>query len=155
MRIEPFKPEHSSACLEIFESNTPRFFGREELQEFQSFLQQPNAVFLVVSIDGIIRACGGHYHNGNEGWLCWGMVHRDFHGKRVGKALLLERLRQLFADQKIGTVSIHTSQLARPFFEHFGFCRVGAPISNGFAEGIDSLTMRISREEFGKRTNQA
>jgi hypothetical protein len=150
MQIRPFKLEDSDACVEIFQSNAPDFFDHDELAEFQTFLSHPNSEFFVVVIDDAVRACGGHYKKGSEGWLCWGMVHRNLHGKRIGRELLVERLRRLFSDQAVSTVSINTSQHSRPFFEHFRFTIVGAAIPNGFGKGMDCITMALTRGAFEK-----
>ncbi len=36
--IEPYTPNDHAACLRIFDSNTPRFFTREERSAFAAFL---------------------------------------------------------------------------------------------------------------------
>lgn len=150
--IRPFKEEDTPACITIFQSNTPRFFGPDEVKEFTQFLNQPNCTFLVVTDQDNVCGCGGYYREGSEGWLCWGMVHRDLHGTGIGKKLLLERLIRLFSDPEVKTVANNTSQHARPFFEHFGFSAEGPATPNGFSEGIDAVKLVLTREEFEKRS---
>lgn len=149
--IRPFKEEDTPACITILQSNTPRFFGPDEVTEFAEFLHQPNCTFLVVTDQDKVCGCGGYYREGSEGWLCWGMVRRDLHGTGIGKKLLLERLSRLFSDTEVKTVANNTSQHARPFFEHFGFSAEGPATPNGFSEGLDAVKLVLTREQFEKR----
>jgi N-acetylglutamate synthase-like GNAT family acetyltransferase len=143
-RIRPYKPSDRSACLALFDSNTPDFFAPRERDEFAGFLDDSGATMLVLETTaGELIGCGGYYMRaeGKDGGLAWGMIHRRWHRRGAGRTLLRSRLRAL---QTAGakSVTVHTSRHSRGFFEREGFEEVRV-VPDGFASGIDMVELRL------------
>lgn len=141
----PYRPGDFQACLEVFNSNVPRFFVPEERAELASFLRElPGPYFVLRMEDREVVACGGYAvrEEAKAGDLCWGMVRRDLHGQGLGVALLRLRLDALRADPRVGHVELNTSQHTVGFYEALGFRTVGVE-SDGYAPGLDRCEMRL------------
>ena len=143
-RIRPYAPSDRVACLGLFDSNTPDFFASRERDEFGRFLDGPDATMLVLETSGgELIGCGGHYVRSESmgGGLAWGMVARSWHRRGAGRTLLCSRLAALHA-AGVRSVTVHTSQHSRGFFEREGFEEVRmAP--DGFAPGLDMVELRL------------
>jgi hypothetical protein len=61
LQILPSTPADEGACVAVCASNVPTFFAPSDLEEFRAFLHQPQGAYLVGTIDGTVRACGGYY----------------------------------------------------------------------------------------------
>lgn len=145
--IRPFTPVDTDACLAVCATNVPTFFGPTDLNDFRAFLQEPGGVYLVGTVAGTVRACGGYYvtADGVAG-LTWGMVQAEDHRRGFGTNLLRYRLERLRQDPRVGCVQLHTTPAVRGFFERFGFIPEGI-IENGYAPGLDKVTMRLTWRE--------
>jgi predicted GNAT family N-acyltransferase len=142
--FRPYSDGDKAACMDLFMSNTPRYFGVEEAEDFRKFLDAPVCDFFVVTQNDELVACGGHgYHDKKDAFvLAWGMVRADLHKHGLGKFLLAERLKRIYKDSGESLVKIETSQHSRGFFERFGFV-VTNTIENYFAPGIDRVDMEL------------
>ena len=128
-------------------SNVPTFFAPNDLEEFRAFLHQPQGAYLVGTIDGTVRACGGYYVNADGvAGLTWGMVHTDDHRRGLGTELLRYRLDRLREDPRVWCVQLHTTPAATGFFARFGFVTEGL-VKDGYAMGLDKVTMRLTWRE--------
>ena len=134
-----------AACEAIFHSNVPEFFSPDEFWDFQAFLADPRAHFLVaLDQDATVVGCGGCYVQEIIGCLCWGMVDQKLHGRAIGSYLLRERLAWLFAHPTVCEASVRTSQRSAGFFECFGFVTVNVT-PGAFGSGLDEVSMTLSR----------
>ena len=143
-RIRPYAPSDRSACLALFDSNTPDFFAPHERNEFAGFLDRSSATMLVLETSGgELVGCGGYYirAESTDGGLAWGMIARRWHRRGAGRTLLRSRLRAL-KTAGAGSVTVHTSQHSRGFFEREGFEEVRV-VLDGFAPGIDMVELRL------------
>jgi len=156
-QFRPYTIGDKDACMDIFMSNTPRYFGIEEADEFRSFLDAPTCDYFVATQNDKVVACGGHgYHSKKQAFiLAWGMVRVDLHKHGLGKFILAERLKRIYSDFGENLVQIETSQHSQGFFERFGFV-VTNTIADYFAPGIDRVDMelRLTAEQFHTLTNQ-
>lgn len=134
MNIRRYSKKDRIACLDIIKSNTPEYFGEDEIPLFEKWLiaQEEGKLahpvserefYFVLEDDGQILGCAGYLlvRNSNEIYLSWGMVHRKQHKTGLGKALLDYRFASIsekFPDRKI---SLATTQEIAPFFEKYGF----------------------------------
>ncbi len=143
--LRPYGATDHDAVREIFQSNTPQFFALSELDEFTAFLRAPQSELVVAtSADGAVVGFGAAYcRSAIEGGLAWGMVHRRWHRKGVGRALLEARIARLWA-QEMTQIRVHTSQHSAGFFRQAGFAEI-AVTSDGFGPGIDHVTMLLQR----------
>jgi len=124
----------------------PRYFAPSELPEFEAFLAAPGTNF-VAEPGGAVMACGGCYVRNGSGRLSWGVVSQHHHRCSAGKALLAWRMNHLFSQADIFEIMIVTSQHTAGFFAHHGF-RIAQQIADGFAKGIDQVSMRLSRDDW-------
>jgi hypothetical protein len=148
LRMRRYNPSDFEACVGVFGSNVPRYFGAAEFPEFAAFLGQAHAHYWVVDIEGALEACGGVSGRDSVGRLCWGMVHLSRHRTFIGSALLQWRLNELFrAPLDVQEVGIETSQWTAGFYERFGF-KTTKITANGLALGLDSVVMALSRKDW-------
>ena len=153
LKFRPYQAEDNGRCVEIFMSNTPRYFGVEEADEFRQFLEALPCAYFVATQDDEIVACGGHGYHGKKQAvaLCWGMVRADLHKQGLGKFMLIERLKQIFTDFGETVVQIDTSQHSQGFFERYGF-QVKEVTQNYFAPGLHRVDMELQLNEECHRT---
>ena len=142
MDILPFEPKFVQACLAIFDSNMPDFFHPGERPGLERFLAAPHHPFWVLVNDGVVLACGGFDHEPGAAFarIHWGMVHRDWHGKGLGRLLLLYRLREIGRISGVNSVQVGTTPQSAPFFEKQGF-RVTSIEKDGWGAGFDRVEM--------------
>lgn len=144
--FRPYITADETACLQLFDGNTPKFFGVEERPGFENFLQRQPCPFFVVEAEDLIIACGGYCRESedkdNEIVLAWGMVRNDLHRQGVGTFLLQERLKMIFKENPDAKVIIDTSQHSQSFFARFGF-RATKLTPNYYAPGLDRVDMEL------------
>ncbi len=139
--IRPYEVGDKQQCLDAFKSNVPMYFTKEEVVDYDKFLDnyiinqnQSNyrTNYYVLLVDKQIVACGGFGDRYLDGklTLTWGLVHIDFHKKGLGKELLLFRLNLIKEQFPEASVSIDTIQHSAGFFEKYGFKTI--KITNDF-----------------------
>ncbi|MEU1426502.1 GNAT family N-acetyltransferase [Nocardia sp. NPDC005746] len=144
IEIRKYQPTDKQACLKIMASNTPEFFARHEVSEFEEYLDNLSDPYFVVEDQGAIVACGGwRLRPDGTAALCWGMVRRADHHGGIGTLLTRERLRLIREQGRASRVVLVTSQHSQPFFERFGFVAI-ASVRDGFAPGLDSVEMCLA-----------
>jgi len=150
--IRAYTEADQKGCLEVFDSNLPKYFSIEERQDFATFLKQPSCVYLVMEQSGEVVGCGGYYVNreNREAGLCWGLVHRRFHGTGLGKRLALERLERILRQPEVGFIRLDTSQHTFGFFEKLGFVTENIT-PNGYWDGLDRYDMRLRLDETARQ----
>ena len=134
-----------------FQTNVPKFFTKEEVNEFADFLDRyvllekakPQRTFYyVILLDDIIVGSGGfgdRYGNGRL-TLTWGLLHKKYHKKGLGKALLLHRLENAAKVYPNAKVFLDTTQHTQGFFAKFGF-KVEKISKDYYAEGMHRYDM--------------
>ncbi|UXI02555.1 GNAT family N-acetyltransferase [Photobacterium sp. TY1-4] len=142
MTFKRYETADRTQCINIFDSNLNTFFAPSERDEFIAFLDALDASsdYFVYTNGDRILACGGIEKHRNLGSLSWGMVHRDFHGQKLGTQLTDYRLSRLKADQTVTTITIETSQHTQGFYAKRGFV-VTSQTKDGFGPGIDCVVM--------------
>ena len=151
--FRPYTPDDEAACLKLFDSNTPKFFGVEERPSFENFLQRQPCPFFVVEAEALIVACGGYCREASSEniVLAWGMVRGDLHRQGVGTFLLLERLKVIFHENPAAKVIIDTSQHSQSFFARFGF-KSTQLIPDYYAPGLHRVDMVLELTDNLRRT---
>ena len=142
MDVRQYLPADREGCLTVFDSNMPDFFKSHERRDFEEFLSSPNCRYFVMEQDSVIAGCGGYFITENRALarLVWGMVHRDWQRKGLGRFLLLFRLREITKAGGVELVRLDTSPLSTPFFERQGF-KVMRVAKDGYAPGLDRVEM--------------
>ena len=142
MRIKPYKQKYFDNCVDIIESNTPKYILPIEHLAFKNYLLKKNKTYFVLFNGFNLVACGGYGINDsqNKADLSWGLVHRKHHSQGIGSYLLRFRIENI--KKKYPSVNIHldTSQHTYKFFERFGF-KVRKISKDGYGEGLDMYDM--------------
>jgi predicted GNAT family N-acyltransferase len=132
--IRDYQPGDRAACIEIFNSNVPKFFTTEELTYFETWLNGQDAgevaysnaraeYYYVAELEGKIVGCGGFYIAREEhvARMAWGMVENSLHKNGYGKELLAYRFKAIEKLYPECEISLDTSQHSYQFFEKSGF----------------------------------
>lgn len=143
----PYSPGDQAACLQIFDSNTPKFLAPEERAEFVEFLSSAggdDCPHLVLVQNGVIVACGGLFLRAekHQAALSWGMVDRPLHKQRLGARLTTARIDLARNTTGIDELTLSTSQHTYGFYERFGFI-VTKITQNHFAPGLHCYDMAL------------
>ena len=148
-KSRPYHPSDKEACLHIFESNTPQYFLSNEKEIFSQYLNNHAEGYLVIEdAEGKIAACGGYVIglDGGAASLCWGMVHRESHGKGLGRYLLSNRLTILAEIPKMKLIRMDTSQKSMEFFMKWGF-KTYRITQNHYGPGLHRHEMYLILDE--------
>jgi len=159
MTIREYKSTDKEKCIEIFDSNCPKFFDVDEREPFIKWLdhqsdkniiyQSPtykNAekdAYYVIDVPNIgIVGCGGFYilKDGKEARLAWGMIHSDFHKQGYGKALYNFRAEIIKKEWPDHVITLGTSQHTYSFYQKMGM-NVTATIKSGYGIDLDRYDM--------------
>ena len=159
MILRTYKPEDKEKCVEIFRSNSPKFFDKSELGLFINWLdhqagnrsayQSPtysesekDAYFVVEIPAGGIVGCGGFYivKDKNEARLAWGMIHSDYHHQGYGTALYNYRKEIIKMEWPNHRMVLGTSQHTYSFYEKMGM-RINTKIKSGYGPDLDRYDM--------------
>lgn len=141
-----YEAHDRSACIAVFDSNVPKFFGALERPVFESYLTVLPGPYLVIEDRAEIVACGGvapHKSEAGTAVLCWGMVLQNRHKTGLGRLLLLNRLIRLNSDPSMKVAVLNTSQFCAGFFAKMGF-ETRRVIPNGYFQGMDKHEMSVS-----------
>ncbi|WNJ17657.1 GNAT family N-acetyltransferase [Pontibacter sp. G13] len=143
LQFRPYTPEDYQTCLSIVESTVPDYFSPEDVEDFKNFMQgAPDAKMFVMELEDQPIGLGGYVMTGDEARLVYGVVHRAYHGKGYGLALILHRLNQIQIENPEAAVTLETTEVTYGFFEKLGFHVVN--IEKGFYSGkFDKYEMRF------------
>ena len=140
--IRNYTKEDKQKCIDIFISNEGKYFAKEELEEFEQFLNRinKNIPYYVLEEDMEISACGGIGKDNETAILTWGMVKRNLHKNGLGTKLIEFRLNEIKRLWGNIPVKIETSQYTQVFFQLKGF-EITEIIKDGFDIGLDNYKM--------------
>jgi ribosomal protein S18 acetylase RimI-like enzyme len=145
VHLRPYTPDDKEACLSLLDSNTPRFFAPHERDEFDPFLNNPGDRYWVVEDGaGTVIGCSGYWivPETPVALITWTMVARSWHGRGVGRWLLLTCLHHLCRMPAVQTVTLDTSQHITGFYERVGGFRVHEITEDGYEPGLHKIEMR-------------
>lgn len=145
MRCRDYRVEDRQACLNIFHSNTPDYFAPKELCDVTRLLDERLCPYLVIEDDdGTMIASGGIWIDQQEqtATLCWVMVERQFHGRGVGRFVVLKLLSLLRRFPFVTVVKLDTSQHTVAFYEKLGFTKT-AFTENYYADALHRYDMQL------------
>ena len=146
IRIEPYEPKYFENCIEIIESNTPKYIFPDEHLDYKNYLSRKDKTYFVLFNDFTLVACGGYGLNKSQtkASLSWGLVHRLHHNKGYGRFLLDYRLNEIRNKYEDTEVHLDTSQHTYRFFEKVGFIILQIS-KNGYGEGLDRYDMILMK----------
>lgn len=142
--IRPYQPEDKNLLLDLLRLNTPKYFASSEAADFIEYLDVHMEYYFVYELAGQMVAGGGYnlLHTEKTARISWDLVHPDFQGQGIGKALTnfrIEAIRQEFGIEKI---EVRTSQLAFSFYEKLGFKLLHTK-ADYWAPGFDLYHMEL------------
>ena len=143
--LRTFNPTDASACLALFDSNVPRYFGAHERADFYRYLlhSERESDYLVIERHGRVVACGGLMRiDADTAAFCWGMVDRTLHRQGLGNALAQARVERAHA-LGVRRLTLSTSQHTRDFYAAHGF-EVTGIVPDGHGPGLDAVHMERS-----------
>ena len=112
-----------AGCLAVFDSNVPEFFDVSWRAGFEEFLAVNPWPYVVLEHESEIVGCGGWAPEEGGALISmqWGMVRRNLHANRLGRFLLLYRVREAARMPGAELVRLSTSQQTAEFFQKQGF----------------------------------
>ncbi len=140
--IRPYKPNDKGSLLKIFNLNTPKYFDKNELNDFEAYLEEKAGTYLTIEVDNNIVGGTGYYINENDksGRITWIFFHPNYSGLGLGKQSMEYCLELLRKDNRVEKFIVTTSQLAYRFFEKFGY-RINRIEKDYWGEGLDLYEM--------------
>lgn len=140
--IRPYKPADKESLLKIFSLNTPKYFDKNEISDFENYLKQNAETYLTIELDNTIVGGTGYYINENDksGRITWIFFDPNYSGHGLGKQAVQHCLNTLCKDKRVEKFIVTTSQLAYKFFEKFDF-RINRIEKNYWGEGLDLYEM--------------
>lgn len=160
MILREYEKGDKEQCLEIFESNCPKYFDRSEHELFAKWLDHQvdssamyrspaynnsgkDAYFIIELADNRIIGCGGFYvvKDQREARLAWGMIHAHYHKQGFGKALFQFRQEIIEREWPNHTITLGTSQHTYSFYEKMGL-KVTDKIKSGYGTNLDRYDMK-------------
>ena len=161
MILRKYTSKDKEKCIEIFQSNCPKFFDKTELGLFINWLdhqdhadstyQNPTYTnsekdyyFVVELSETNIVGCGGFYivKDKNEARLAWGMIHSNFHKQGYGTALYNYRREIITKEWPNHSIGLGTSQHTYSFYEKMGMT-ITAILKAGYGPDLDKYEMTL------------
>lgn len=144
MKIRPYSPSDNESIIALLRLNTPEYFAPEEEADLKDYFANHIDRYFVVEYNGIIIGSGGINitNNGKNAVLSWDIIHPEYQGKGIGRALTQYRIDTIRQLEGIEKISVRTSQLVYKFYEKFGF-ELKETVKDFWAEGIDMYRMEM------------
>ena len=147
MRKEPYQQKHFESCMEIIQSNTPKYILPFEHLDYKNYLLRKSKIYFVFFKDNDLVACGGYGLNKTKtkAGLSWGLVHRRYHNQGFGSQSIKYRLHHIKSDYPDIEIHLDTSQHTYQFFFKFGFI-IKQITKNGYGKGLDKYDMILKED---------
>lgn len=152
--IRTYESRDHEACMIAFKTNFPKYFTRNEIDDFDRFLTRlenleikDNPPYFVVELNEKVIGCSGFKEQKDAGTVAfvWGLIHKDYHKMNFGKQLLTFRLaeiKRLFPNRQ---VILDTTQHTFSFFEKYGFETLKIT-ENSYEEGMHRYDMTLKSQ---------
>jgi [ribosomal protein S18]-alanine N-acetyltransferase len=143
----PYRKEFLQHAEAIFDSNVPDFVAPEEKQDLLFFLEketQDLSYYILFSEGEALGMCGYHIDKDkNEAILCWGLLHRKAHSRKLGSAMLQFRIEEIRKISSSAKIICRTSHVTEGFFAKFGFKTIEKK-ENYWGEGLHLRKMVLN-----------
>lgn len=145
MTIVPYNKVFDEELFRAFIKNTPVFFDKTELNEFQSYLNKyPNTYFVIQENNSVIGGFGYELRDDDKSArINWIFIDPDCKQKGYGKLAVRFCLDQFKKHNSFKTSIIRTSQHAYEFFISFGY-QLKEIKKNYWAPGLDLYLMEMN-----------
>lgn len=122
LKYEKLQAKHIDELVRVFKTNVPDYFLENEVKPFEDYLNGPIECYEVVSDEsGIIGAGGFATEKEGEARIVWYLVHREKHGKGIGRQMLERHIEIIKESKKFESISLMTSQHTDGFYKSLGF----------------------------------
>ena len=144
-KIQLYEKQYFVDCLNLFKSNTPKFFDPSEEELLQKYLNQESInYYLFFDEKNKLVATGGYEHEQpSKIVLTWGMVDKKLHNNGYGRYITEYRLKKINEEFPNTDVILNTSQHTFKFYEKFRF-KVIKITKNGYGFGLDKYDMILT-----------
>jgi ribosomal protein S18 acetylase RimI-like enzyme len=144
-KIRSYDEGDLAACSDIFISNVPKFFLKEELTEYQDYLRKyaQGSYWVIADKNDVFAAGGIHVKENGIGSLCFGMVRSDLHKRGFGSRMISYRILKLLENPSVKKIRLDTSQHTPKFFQKFGFIITGI-VENFYGAGLHRHDMELT-----------
>ncbi len=145
--IRPYKPEERQKLLDIFRLNTPKYFDKKEIADFEDYLEQKGETYLTIELNNKIVGGTGYSINQNNrtGAITWIFFDPNYAGQGLGKKAVKHCLNILSKDYRVEKFVVRTSQLAFQFFGKFGYT-ISRIEKNYWGDGLDLYEMEMLKK---------
>ncbi|MEO0652505.1 MAG: GNAT family N-acetyltransferase [Planctomycetota bacterium] len=145
--LRPIASADRDGLLEVFDSNLDEFLHDDERPGFEEWLGAPQGVYLTLTEVGRAIGCGGYVLDDDRSLrLTWGLLHRDHHGRGIGRWMLLERLCRGHRELDPPRSTLGTTPRVEPFFAGVGFRRLSFT-ADGWGPGLDRVDMELTFDD--------
>jgi GNAT superfamily N-acetyltransferase len=114
--------------LKIYELNAPGRFPEGSHEIFVNYLRSGQKGIFVGELNGKAICTGGLIQNGEDIYtLCYGLIHPEYQGQRIGSTMALLRLAATGRKESWEFVytMIYAVPASIPFYQQFGFSDAG------------------------------
>lgn len=148
-KIKKYSTSDYDQCVNIFKSNIPEYFAKDELSDFQDYIKNISTTkdgwtdsFYILKRDKKIVGCAGLGLNKSKkiATLSWGMVDKNYHRNGIGTQLTNYRLNLLESYNLDLKIRLDTSQHSYLFYEKFGF-KIEDIEKDGYEKGMHKYYM--------------
>ena len=140
--IRRYISSDKESLLKIFKRNVPEFFDKNEIKDFEKYLEQRAATYLTIEVNHTIVGGTGYYVNEHDksGRITWIFFDPSYSGQGLGKQSVEYCLKLLSKDNSVEKFIVTTSQFAYKFFEKFGYS-ITKIEENYWGKGLDLYEM--------------
>lgn len=123
MKIRSYNESDRGSLISILKLNIPEYFAKEELDDFEEYLDNHLEYYYVVVDNDQIVGAGGINTTDRDDIvrISWDFFNPECQGKGFGSSLLNYRIEVIKKMDKVSTIEVRTSQLAYKFYEKCGF----------------------------------
>jgi ribosomal-protein-alanine N-acetyltransferase len=148
-KIKKYSTSDYDQCVNIFKSNIPEYFAKDELSDFQDYIKNISKTkdgwtdsFYILKRDKKLVGCAGLGLNKSKkiATLSWGMVDKNYHRNGIGTQLTNYRLNLLQSYKLDLKIRLDTSQHSYLFYEKFGF-KIEDIEKDGYEKGMHKYYM--------------
>lgn len=143
--IRSYQSVDKPQLLALLNLNIPRYFAHSEVADFSDYLDNNVEAYFVIEEAKHIVGCGGINYFPREATarISWDIIHPDYHGQGMGRALTLHRINEIKKNPAIKTILVRTTQLTYHFYEKMGF-ELERIEKEFWAKGFDLYQMRMT-----------
>jgi N-acetylglutamate synthase-like GNAT family acetyltransferase len=145
MTIRNYRQQDKPHVITLMRLNIPKYFDASEEPGFVNYLDHEREDYFVVETDGKLIGAGGinYEDDGQTGIISWDMIHPDYQGKGIGRALTQHRLDVMYNKPELSTIRVRTTQLTDQFYAKMGF-QLERTEKDFWAKGLDLYQMRMN-----------